>query len=586
MLKRERVIMHGRWLSTAAVAVVTFVVCVLLAPAWMSFHEQYQLFQSTSTYFLRHLSLPGGVAAYVAQWLVQFFLFPAAGALVMALLLAALHAALLSLARLRDRWPLASVLAVLPVALAARVLADVNMLPALLVAADMALWGVLLCLLPVRGWGRAVLTVVCMPVLYWLCGPVVWMAIACAALLALARRRWLWLGACVLSAAVVALLAYVTLPVQYPVARVANGLFYCRLPQYDATWQWLLLGALALTPALLWHLCRLRVRPVVLCAAVVAVAGLSWPVVSTGVDPVQREVVGYDYLVRNARWDDVVERAVQVPPTRPLSTACVNLALAQRGQLSDSLFHYFQNGPQGLIPPFTRDYIESVTIGEIYYHLGMLNDAQRMAMEAQACVPDGRLSARCMQMLLHTSLLNGNERQAQRYQRWLDNTLFYKHTTKDAVKSLQKASVPPRLHDGDLFYDGNNTEQVLARIVEQIPTHRMAYEYLMAYCLLSRNLDGFMHYFPQGQAMGFDHMPLAYQEALVYVWSQQSNDFSAMPWPVAPHVVQGVMNFARLYVTDRSNAALHEPPLSQTFWSYLLLGPAPAPKPTTSSIIY
>lgn len=86
--------------------------------------------------------------------------------------------------------------------------------------------------------------------------------------------------------------------------------------------------------------------------------------------------------------------------------------------------------------------------------------------------------------------------------------------------------------------------------------------------------------------MGFDHMPLAYQEALVYVWSQQSNDFSAMPWPVAPHVVQGVMNFARLYVTDRSNAALHEPPLSQTFWSYLLLGPAPATKPTTSSTIY
>ena len=578
--------MHGRWLPTAAVAVVTCVVCVLCAPAWMSFHEQYQLFLSTGTFFYQYMSLPGGLAAYVAQWLVQFFLLPAAGALVMAMLMALLHAALLKLCSPQEGWLPVALLAVLLVAFAARVLADVNMLPALLVAIDMALWGAVFCFLPRAEWGRVVVTVVCMPVLYWLCGPVVWMAIACVALLAVIRHRWLMLGACMLAAVAVLALVYVTSPVQYPVERIVNGLFYCRLPVYDATWQWVLLAVLALAPTLLSFLGRKRWRAMMLGVAAAGVAGLSWVMVSTGIDPVQREVVGYDYLVRNARWDDVVTRAAHVPPTRPLSTACVNLALAQRGQLSDSLFHYFQNGPQGLIPPFTRDYIESVTIGEIYYRLGMVNDAQRMAMEAQACVPDGRLSARCMQMLVRTSLLNGNERQARRYQQWLDHSIFYKGTLNDAIKSRQKTQEPLLKPDGDLFYDGNNTEQVLARIVEQNPTHRMAYEYLMAYCLLSRNLDGFMHYFPQGESMGFDHMPLSYQEALVYVWSQQSNDFSAMPWPIASSVVQGVMNFARLYVTDRSNAALQEPPLSQTFWSYLLLGSALAAQPSTSSTIY
>ena len=85
--------------------------------------------------------------------------------------------------------------------------------------------------------------------------------------------------------------------------------------------------------------------------------------------------------------------------------------------------------------------------------------------------------------------------------------------------------------------------------------------------------------------MGFDHIPRIYQEALVYVWSQQSNDFTAMPWPVDADVVHGVMNFARLYTTARDNPALREPPLSNTFWHYLLLGPA-APAKSRPSNIY
>ena len=583
-LKKRSVIVSGSRVVALMLAVTVFAVGMLWCAAWMSFHEQYQLFQSTWAHFAHYMALPGGFSAYVAEFLVQFFLIPAAGSLVLVVLVLVLHGALLSLARPLFDGLAGALLCLLAVAFLARHMADVDVLISLLVSIDLVLVATVFCRRVAARWGGEWLPLPLLPLLYWLAGPAVWVGAVVLFIESVANRRWHAMAVLVAAVLLTVGVLWLSAPRQYPMWRVWQGLFYYRTPLESRPALWLTLAVLAVTPWLL-RLCTGKpFKPLVRGTIALVVVVASVLLVRSGIDPVQREVVGYDYLVRTAQWDAVLNRARTVPPTRPMTTACVSLALSERGELSDKLFHYYQNGPQGLIPPFTRDYIESLTIGEIYYRLAMFNDAARLAFEAQGCIPDGRKSARCLQRLVSTSLATGHVEEAYRYQRLLNNTLFYKRDLAQ-LPHLVPQHADLQLSGEDLLYDGNNTVQVLDRLIAQHPRHRMAYEYLMAHLLLNRDIDGFMHFYPQGSQVGFDHIPRIYQEALVYVWSQQSNDFTAMPWPVDADVVHGVMNFARLYTTARDNPALREPPLSNTFWHYLLLGPA-APAKSQPSNIY
>ena len=52
-----------------------------------SYHEQFQMFLFTKSYFLERMSLPGGLADYISEFLVQFYYFPLFGAIIVSALL-------------------------------------------------------------------------------------------------------------------------------------------------------------------------------------------------------------------------------------------------------------------------------------------------------------------------------------------------------------------------------------------------------------------------------------------------------------------------------------------------------------------
>lgn len=103
---------------------------------------------------------------------------------------------------------------------------------------------------------------------------------------------------------------------------------------------------------------------------------------------VAEEVMGYDYNIRTKQWDKAIAMADKDIPANPLSVASLNLALCQKGVMGDRMFHYMQNGTEGLLPMFDRDYLLPMMVGEIYYHLGLINTAQRFAFEGMEAIPD------------------------------------------------------------------------------------------------------------------------------------------------------------------------------------------------------
>ncbi|MBR6277559.1 MAG: hypothetical protein IKR41_02210, partial [Bacteroidales bacterium] len=52
-----------------------------------SYHEQFQMFLFTKSYFLERMSLPGGLSDYISEFLVQFYYFPLFGSLIISGLL-------------------------------------------------------------------------------------------------------------------------------------------------------------------------------------------------------------------------------------------------------------------------------------------------------------------------------------------------------------------------------------------------------------------------------------------------------------------------------------------------------------------
>jgi hypothetical protein len=103
-------------------------------------------------------------------------------------------------------------------------------------------------------------------------------------------------------------------------------------------------------------------------------------------DAKKYELMEYDYLVRIKDWNGIIAKAEQQTPDKPMSVSATNLALAMTNQLGERAFEFYQRGSQGLLPPFERNYATTQLTGEIYFHLGLVNTAQRLAFEAMEAI--------------------------------------------------------------------------------------------------------------------------------------------------------------------------------------------------------
>lgn len=45
----------------------------------------------------------------------------------------------------------------------------------------------------------------------------------------------------------------------------------------------------------------------------------------------------------------------------------------------------------------------------------------------------------------------------------------------------------------------------------------MAFEYMLTYVLQKKDLERFMKYYPLGKDLGYNHIPISYQEALIFI---------------------------------------------------------------------
>lgn len=562
----------------------------------LCFQEQYQMFLFDSGYFLERIVLPGGLADYISEFLVQFYYMPVLGGAIIALLLMGIQTAVWGLMKqygARHDFP-GYLLSFLPSIALWCAMGDQNVLLSFVVA----LFGAL-----VIGWihnrfhnrlVKVVFELVSTALVYWLLGPVVFLyaVLMIGDTLKNAKQKGnvfsgIGYSVCIL-VLTIAWILLTTQTLQYPLYRIFAGLNYYRypgaispLPFVVMVWA-VVIPFLGMIPCRQKSLQKLQQSKVVIVLSYVLVIVASWFGIKASFDEMTYELIDYDFLVRTEQWDKIIEKAEKKPATTPLSVSCVNLALSQKGMLADRLFEFYQNGGEGLFPTFTRDMILPVSTAEIFFRLGMVNDAERYMFEAQEAIPNYRKSARLTRRIIECEIINGNYKVAAKLLRRLQKTLFYSNWANQTMallgneKAINRHPIYGKLRKyrekkQDFLFSDREMDQMLGLLFLNDNHNKMAYEYLMCYELLQRDMEKFMQYYPLGRFVGYDHIPRTFQEILIGNWMKTHSDPRTIPYSVDAQNVNNTLNFIQLYMQNPKDPQLGQQPYVSNAWHYVMV---------------
>ena len=532
-------------------------------PFALSYQEQLQLFLFDSDYFCERMAEPGGFARYIAEFLVQFYNGVTIGAMIIACFYMLVQRLTWRLMFSESHYALSFI----PVMMLWYAMGDENVMLTYAVALAMALavvWG-FGCLF--RSWGyekpallrKLYVVLVLMPLLYWLIGP---MALLAALFM--------------MPLAVVYVLALMLLSAQwlpFPMMRVMLGISYYRIP---VTLPYLLM-AIPVVIFVIGNFARLipkASRKVEVAEAAVALLLMS-TLVDMGFDKKKYELIEYDYLVRIGDWNGIIAKAEKQMPDLPMSVSATNLALGMTNQLGDRAFDFYQRGTEGLLPKFERNFATTQLTGEIYFHLGLVNTAQRFAFESMEAIPNYNKSTRVMKRLAETNLINGQYKVAEKYLRMLEKTIFYRPWAQRMIAILgdEKAINAHPLYgtmrqyrlQEDLLFSDRDLDKICGQLFLHNQQNQMAVQYLLMMPLLDKDVPRFMQYVQVVQNR-MPYNPRVCQEALAFAFMQQRQQ---PPQGLINQLILQQMNdFSRLYAADKHSTELER--FRNTVWYYLV----------------
>lgn len=473
---------------------VTFGIAVFLFwmlgyPEALCYQEQNQLFLWSGDYFVHDLSVAGGLADYLSEFLVQFYYLPALGAAILGGVFAAFYALTYLVAQgyakqsLRWYWVAACMI---PSLWLLAVMGDIDVLLSFPVALIISLFTTWLMNEATRKWGARCLVFegVLLPLLFWLIGgAVTWLY---AILRIVFVWRWvqksalLLLGLPYLLGA--QLVVYNNILSQYPLSSVLVGINYYRVP-------------------------------------------MAFPGHKYGYDKELYALLKMNAQVRDGKWQELIQDAEKYQPQNFFASNCVNLALEETRQLADRMFTFYQSGPNALLAPRERDNMSMYPTMEVFWQLGLVNSSLRYATDLQASILNGRQSGRLLKRMTECQIVNGKYSVAQKNLDILKQSLFYHDWAVKAEAMLGNdvaISHDPDLgrvrrfrYQKDMIYSYAEIDKMMGLLFINNPDNKMALDYFMGQMLLNVNTQGVMQYMGWVQQYGgYQQMPFGYQDAV------------------------------------------------------------------------
>jgi hypothetical protein len=549
-ISADRICMQNRKIADCAAPALAAAFCaglflyilLRIEPALYTIAQE-PVFQANYRFFSEYLSYPGGMADYSAAFLMQFFLHPAAGSLIITgLLFAICCGTLLMLNTVGGHRSWYSTHLV-PAALCMPLLCNYHHPLAVTVAYASAIWWFVLFVLfrKYQAVLRIPVFVIMAGTLYLYAGGAMLLFAALCVLFEAALRR-----------SYVAAAAFGTLAAAIPLF-CGKYLFLISLrdaffhllpfgiagynPPVMAAAPYALLPALLFLPAVLGVLksrsekahtfsrAAVAAVPVLILGATLAVAA------AVSFNQADHNALRLYLLTRNGDWDGIVKEVRKSRLDNRISNFAINRALGGTGRLSTDLFAWPQKfGDRALflfgppVPPFGPPDLDAFNFScrcDLFFDLGLVNEAEQWGYEsltirgetalvlkrlAQIHAVKGELAAgRACLAVLET--IPGYSSWARAFRHKMADSSAL---AADSALLVVRSSMPTA------DYIRNSFRQPvfdLAKAISQNPRNRMAFEYCMASFLLQGNLRG-IAWLAGRMPQFYPDVPRLYGEAL------------------------------------------------------------------------
>ncbi len=388
---------YWRWMLTTVFAVAVFCFWMFELPFLMAAREQVQLFLWNSDYLMERLAVPGGLAQYLGEFIVQFFVKNVYGALWYAVLFVAVQLLTWQLMRSKQRMAKSSwiyLLSFIPSVILWYLACNPKIPITPIVAVLLTL--VLMNLLPKHQKACRIAAFALIPIGYWLLGPAM-VLLALYLLFTRGSNVMLRIAPLILLVFCVVGSSWLT---PYPLKQIARGV--------DYYWEKETMGTF--------------------------------------------EEMEYDMLMRQQRWDEMIEKYHQKGSESLSVNNAVLIVMWQQKRIDQQEVMRRINLDQRALKNIPSAFLMS----EVCMPLGMTNMSQRAAFEAMEAIPNYNKSARALQQLVQTNMITGNPKVALKYLSLLEQTTFYRgwaRKMKNMVKQPELMKQHPHFHQLKEIYD-------------------------------------------------------------------------------------------------------------------------------------
>lgn len=550
--------------------------------------EQSQLFLFSEAYIRNKLLLPGGFSMLVAEFLVQFFIRPYVGALVTAALLTGVGVCTAGIVKRIAPVSGLFILYVLPMLALLFMHFDFNYRAQGTVCYLMMM--ALLCgYMRIRNdLFRLVAGCVLVPVLFWLAGSIAVLFAGMVCLFEGLRKTPKWYISLIGVAEVLLLgvgTVYFSLMGEYRWVFGPDLYYHYTLhPKEIIYYSWICLPLVFLVAFFIRNknsLSGKKWRAGISCIAQLAmIAAVLWWGMPKYSDAKTLKLKKLDYFARTEQWDKTIEEC-KGKLTNFLYMCHLNMALANKGELSDKMFNFDQRGPQGLLVQWNKSENISCMLSDIYFTMGATASSQEMAFEGYvSAMEDG--NPRMLKRLVQTNLIYGTYPVAEKYISILEKTYAY----RDWAQSQRKYLYNDEVVESDpilgtrrrMLPDRNSLAMIkglagdLALFLEKGPANSAALQYLGAMYLLAKDLEGFKALLEKYYGTEFlPVLPVHFQEAVI-VMSEKEPDYWKR-FNVSETIVARFTDYKKQVLANRNNSAiagLLNRSYGNTYWFYFM----------------
>lgn len=290
-----------------------------------------------------------------------------------------------------------------------------------------------------------------------------------------------------------------------------------------------------------------------------------------------------DYYMRNGQWDEVIKRYGETTDTKnDLYDCCLNIALAEKQVLTDSLFYFNPHGIRSLYLQWNQSSISASLLNELYFSMGHIALAQRMAFEANVNAY-GYSNPRMLKRLVQTNLIFGTYDVAEKYISILEKSIGYrswatqqrhflrndKNVENDPLLGQKRKCIPAENFLSEL----TGLDVDLKKIIRQNPAHKQTFQYLSALYLLNKDMDNFKELLQTYYGTEvLPALPKSFQEAVVLLSEDEIGYWRNFQVPTG---TVGRYNGYRKKVLDERYSmntlkTTLEKEYGDTFWYYAL----------------